>query len=316
LDALPLHYEAVTIALADGTLVPFLGAGFNLCDRPNGVSWNASQSLYLPSGSELSTYLANHFACPPESASNLAYVAQWIETLLGSGHLYERLRPVFGRNYPITTAHEFLARIARVARTTGADRVRIGPQVIVTANYDELLENAFTKAQEPFHLLTYVTEGSRQGKFLHRTPEGTQHFVEIPNQYDGISTGTVILKLHGALSATPSDDESVVITEDHYIDYLSRAPLSTLIPATVLAVLRRCNFLFLGYSLRDWNLRVILHQLSKERSKTYQSWAIQKEAHPIDQKYWLMRGVELLQIDLHTYMSGFDAALQRTGMDL
>jgi hypothetical protein len=92
--------------------------------------------------------------------------------------------------------------------------------------------------------------------------------------------------------------------------------LSTLIPATVLAVLRRCNFLFLGYSLRDWNLRVILHQLSKERSKTYQSWAIQKEAHPIDQKYWLMRGVELLQIDLHTYMSGFDAALQRTGMDL
>ncbi len=74
--------------------------------------------------------------------------------------------------------------------------------------------------------------------------------------------------------ASPERD-SFVITEDHYIDYLTRTDISNLLPVTLAAKLRKSHFLFLGYSLRDWNLRVILHRIWGEQKLTYKSWAIQ-----------------------------------------
>ena len=75
---------------------------------------------------------------------------------------------------------------------------------------------------------------------------------------------SVILKIHGAVdrSSPDGEDDSFVITEDHYIDYLTRTDLANLVPITLAAKLRRSHFLFLGYSLRDWNLRVILHRIA------------------------------------------------------
>ena len=36
----------------------------------------------------------------------------------------------------------------------------------------------------------------------------------------------MILKIHGAVDRTDSDRDSYVITEDHYIDYLTRTDIS------------------------------------------------------------------------------------------
>ena len=41
--------------------------------------------------------------------------------------------------------------------------------------------------------------------------------------------------------------------------------------------LRRSHFLFLGYGMRDWNLRVILHRIWGEQRLKYKSWAIQRD---------------------------------------
>ena len=49
---------------------------------------------------------------------------------------------------------------------------------------------------------------------------------------------------------------------------------------TLTAKLRKSHFLFLGYGLRDWNLRVILHRIAGEQRLNYKSWAIQR--HPTD----------------------------------
>ncbi len=47
-----------------GKLVPFLGAGVNLCARPEGFHWSIQQSQYLPNGGELAKYLALKFRYP------------------------------------------------------------------------------------------------------------------------------------------------------------------------------------------------------------------------------------------------------------
>lgn len=59
-DFLDTHYKTVIKAITDGRVVPFLGAGVNLCGRPKEVAWSCGQTEYLPSGSELAQYLAEN----------------------------------------------------------------------------------------------------------------------------------------------------------------------------------------------------------------------------------------------------------------
>ena len=71
----------------------------------------------------------------------------------------------------------------------------------------------------------------------------------------------MILKIHGAVDRADAEADSYVITEDHYIDYLARENVARLIPAYLMARMRTSHFLFLGYGMRDWNLRVILRSI-------------------------------------------------------
>ena len=59
----------------------------------------------------------------------------------------------------------------------------------------------------------------------------------------------------------------------------------------------------LGYSLRDWNLRVILHRIWGELKLGYKSWAVQLNPQEIDQKFWRNRDVDILNIRLEDIAS-------------
>jgi hypothetical protein len=98
--------------------------------------------------------------------------------------------------------------------------------------------------------------------------------------------------------------DSFVITEDHYINYLTRTDICNLLPVTLVAKLRKSHFLFLGYSLRDWNLRVILHRIWGEQKLTYKSWAIQGKLELIDRDFWRKREVDVFNVPLEDYISG------------
>jgi hypothetical protein len=120
----------------------------------------------------------------------------------------------------------------------------------------------------------------------------------------------VILKIHGAVDRLTGERDSFVITEDHYIDYLTRTDISNLVPMTLAEKLRRSHFLFLGYSLRDWNLRVILHRIWGEQKLTYKSWAIQLSPQEFDQKFWTKRDVDLLDSRLEDYIPALSERIQ------
>jgi hypothetical protein len=165
---------------------------------------------------------------------------------------------------------------------------------------------------EPFDLVTYVAEGEQRGKFLHWTPDGEVCVIERPNEYRGLSfeQRSVILKIHGAVDRASAMWDSFVITEDHYINYLTRTDISNLLPVTLVAKLRKSHFLFLGYSLRDWNLRVILHRIWGEQKLTYKSWAIQGKLELIDRDFWRKREVDVFNVPLEDYISGLGERLK------
>jgi hypothetical protein len=82
-----------TRAIAEGRVVPLLGAGVNLSGRPSGVVWR--QGHDLPSGAELAAYLAATFEFPAQEPQDLLSVAQYIAVMTGSGPLYEKLHQLF-----------------------------------------------------------------------------------------------------------------------------------------------------------------------------------------------------------------------------
>jgi hypothetical protein len=110
------------------------------------------------------------------------------------------------------------------------------------------------------------------------------------------------MKIHGAVDRTTSDKDSYVITEDHYIDFLAHSDISYLVPVMLKMKMTKSHFLFLGYSLRDWNLRVILHRIWGERKLTYRSWAIQRDPQPLDFEFWSRRDVQILKCPLQEYV--------------
>ncbi len=81
-------------------------------------------------------------------------------------------------------------------------------------------------------------------------------------------------------------------------------------PVKLAAKLRRSHFLFLGYGLRDWNLRVILHRIWGTQELTYKSWAIRRSPHPIDQEFWSKRDVDILDVRLEEYVAALSERIQ------
>jgi hypothetical protein len=300
------HYALVAEFLADGDVIPFFGAGANLCDRPEDVAWERGR--FAPSGGELAQALAASSRYPdPDPNLDLLRVSQYVDALLGEGRLYRFLHDVFDANYPPTSVHRFFARVPAVLRERGRPQL-----LLLTTNYDDLVERALTEAGEPFDVVWYEAKhGPYQGRFLHRAPGAEVVPIERPNEYTGLALEDrpVILKLHGAIDRTNFKSDSYVITEDSYIDYLVGGDVGVQIPFSLLERMSDSHFLFLGYSMRDWNLRVILNRIWGAQQLDLQSWAVQRApAHPgareVEEALWRDRGdVDLFYVPLNEYVA-------------
>jgi hypothetical protein len=302
------HFRRVARAMLRGQVVPLLGAGANLCGRSPDVAWRPFE--HLPSGRELAQHLAEHFDYPTDDPLELVRVSEYAFVLNGSGPLYDRLREVFDSDYPISPLHRFLARLPRAAAEAGESEQGL---LVVTTNYDDALERALLEEEEPFDVVSYLADGEQRGRFVHLAADGESTVIERPNEYRGLDTNrTVVLKMHGAIDRANPDGrwDSYVITEDHYIEYLANTDVSNLVPVTLAAKLRRCHFLFLGYAMRDWNLRVILHRIWGAQKLRYKSWAVQLDPDVIDREFWELRGVDVIDAELGAYVARLEAELR------
>jgi len=327
MSELDAHYTIVTKHLVDGNVVPFLGAGANLCGRPHDTVWRQGQ--YLPSGRELASFLAQTYAyptrevklsCPSchaevrgtDEALDLLRVSQYVAAVAGdSGDLYRELHRVFDADYPATSVHRFLATLPAVLAKKGYPQRQL---LVVTTNYDDLMERAFREAGQAFDTLTYRAWGDYRGRFFHTPPEGEAKLIENPNNYTGVSLEQrpIVLKIHGAVNRGRDwEQDSYVIREDDYIEYLAcTTEINSVLPATVGKKLKLSHLLFLGYSLSDWNLRVILYRIWSKLKFSYKSWAIQVSPQRIDQEFWAKRNVEINDVGLEDYVKTLQARIE------
>ena len=250
---------------------------------------------------ELARRLADRFDLPADEGAELTRVAQYVALMRGSGPLYDELHELLAAEAAPTAIHRLFAALPPLLRERGAPH-----QLIVTTGYDLALERAFLAAGEEFDVVSYLAAGPNRGKFCHVAPDGIARVVDVPNTYAtelSLDRRTVILKLHGGIDPAPERAwESFVITEDDYIDYLPQSDLANAVPVGLAARIRRSHFLFLGYGMRDWNLRVVLSRLWGGAAVTYRSWAVTPSPQPIERAFWRSRDVDLVEAPLEEYI--------------
>jgi hypothetical protein len=318
-DDLSKEYELIVARLLSGTVVPVLGAGANLGYRPPDIEYERG-GRYLPSGSELAEVLAKFGLYPRADVLDvldLARVSQYAVARLDEGPLNAELHDVFAADYRPTRLHSFLVRLARHTREAKAARGEC--MLFMTTNYDDALEQAFRDEGEPYDLVTYINndinnDGRNRGHFRHISFEGKSSVIRVANKYMGIPLDrrTVIIKIHGAVDRLNVED-SFVITEDDYIDYITRADIAKLFPMRLVKKIMKSHFLFLGYSLRDWNFRVMLYRLRREGARQ-QSWAIEANPDPADRVTWPVRRVGILPVRVETFVAEIEQRIPALGM--
>jgi hypothetical protein len=328
---LDAHLGSIVGQLKWGEVVPFLGAGASLAGRPAPAAgedpescpacarplprtlqaWDPASHSHLPSGQELALYLASDLQYTPDEPQDLVRVAEYVATMASPKHLYRLLRNAFNADYPPTKLHELLARLPGQLRAKGG----IPLQVVVTTNYDDLLERAFRDAGEPIDVFTYMAVGREEGRFIHFPPDDEPRVVTKANEYpldlddEDNLVRPAILKIHGTVHRVDREHDSFVITEDDYIDYLTRE-ISSLLPKILITKLQESTILFLGYSLRDWNVRAMFRRIWDEAQVPTNSWAIQQHPDLLDRKSWETRNVRILPISLDEYVDALGARLE------
>ncbi len=115
-DGLDRHYRKVIKAMAEGRVIPLLGAGVNLCGRPENVVWERDDPRFLPSGGELASFLATYFDYPPDDTRDLLRISQYAKVSAGDGQLYAELREIFVPQHEPTALHKFLAAVPGILK--------------------------------------------------------------------------------------------------------------------------------------------------------------------------------------------------------
>ena len=113
-----------------------------------------------------------------------------------------------------------------------------------TTNYDKLIEKALMRVGKEPNVISYQKDRLRPASI--RSDPDADH--------------PLILKLHGDVDMV----DDIVITDEDYIDFIGRMndkdPFNP-IPMYVRERLTRWSTLFIGYSLMDYNLRLLLRTI-------------------------------------------------------
>lgn len=307
------HCAEMVGCMAEGILVPFFGPGVSLLNRTSDTPFIVGESL--PYAHELSLSIAKQIEYPWGDRTNLQRVS-WYGARFKPDELYKHLHDVFNA-VDTTEVHRFFAELPENLKAKG---YRDRRQVIVTANYDRVLDHAFDDKREPYDLLTYVansTDKTEVGRFRYK-PFGSQsEMVNDPSRFplpitNGSLKHTIILKIQGGVDWTDWDKGSFAVTDEDYIDYLARLNTPAYkIPAMLMEKMYDSSFLFLGFGVSEWNFRVVLRRFQSRKKFSHRSWAIMHPTERWDKAYWDEYGVKLLKVPLNDFIAILKEELSR-----
>ena len=159
--------------------------------------------------------------------------------------------------------------------------------IYVTVNFDPLLERALKANERP------PQRQSTRWRYKKAPVSQSKQGVEEPT-----AKSPLVYHVFGAFG--PDCEDSLVLTEDDYFDYLQATTAAKLIPSSVVAALVDNSLLFLGFRLTDWHFRVLFRVMmnlpGRDRLKNYCHVAVQ-----LDPDMQTMQDVESAKVYLSEY---------------
>ena len=269
--------------LEEGRIVPFLGAGASL-----------TGPVTPASASELAKNLADGSGFPisNDEPLDLARIASYYSARLGRPLLNGELRKQLAGPFTPGRIHRYLADLGQSL-------------LVITTNYDGLLEQAFREAGHDPHVVYHpFDDPDRAGVILwHKPGTNPEAFGEIEpqNLTLPIDKKPIIYKMHGHRHGGSEREDAYLITEEDYVEFLAEMQ----VPPVILRKLRNSSLLFLGYGLRDWNVRVLLRNL-RQVGRGF-AWAVQHDPEEVDERLWQARSVEILPMKIDQFVEQMEA---------
>lgn len=226
----------------DGKCTPFLGAG--ACYG------------FLPTGSVIAEKWAKEFDYPNPDHSDLAQVAQFVAV--------KHKDAIFPKDLLLRTWFRSIVP-PDLTKNNEPHSILAGLPfpVFITTNYDDTLARALlVKDKEP------MTDVCRWNSFLQGTHLNISYRVD---EEEPTEERPSIFYLHGHMD----ESQSIVLTEDDYFDFLVNISRDeSLIPARIQESLAYTSLLFIGYSLKDWDFRVLFRGLVTQKEKSLRRLSI------------------------------------------
>lgn len=206
---------------------PFLGAG---------ASYGS-----LPLGAEIAKDWAKEYGFPLEDSSNLISVAQYVALMTDPMFPKDKIVKMIEANNKApdfddeSEPHGVLAALPM--------------PIFVTTNYDNFMIRALRKRDKDAR-----QELCRWNAYVRGTASA------FDDGYKPTVANPVVFHLHGYSPIY----ESLVLTEDDYLDFLVNISQDKkLIPPPVQEAFMATSLLFIGYRIADWNFRVLFRSLAR-----------------------------------------------------
>jgi len=225
-------WEILLHRIKGGKCTPFLGAGAAL--------------PALPLGKEIAEQWSSQHGYPLPDTANLARVAQYLAVKHDPLFPKELLASLFKEKAPPNFGapdepHSVLSRLPL--------------PIYMTTNYDD------------FMVRTLKAEGREAVREVCRWKRDIE---SLPSEFDRGYVPTVqhpvVFHLHGQLD----EPQSMVLTEDDYLDFLVRiiATDPQILPPRIQQAFSDSTLLFLGYALTDMDFRVLFRMLVEYLEKS------------------------------------------------
>ena len=212
-----------------GKCTPFLGAG--------------ASAAALPLGSEVARQWARERGYPLWDVDDLPRVAQFLAVESDDAMTpKEAIQELFER---IVVPPDFSSE-----DEPHAILADLPLPIYLTTNYDDFLVRALrARGKDPVQEFCRWTDrpSLRARPSVFDRPEGFDPTPERP----------LVYHLHGLIDLP----ESLVLTEDDYVDFLVNIASADVVPPRIREALADSMLVFLGYRLADWNFRVIYRGL-------------------------------------------------------
>lgn len=221
---------------------------------------------------------------------------------------YYQLRPEYGqpallRNLSAQLSTQSIALYQSLAQVSN-------PLLIISAAYDNLLEQAFTLAGKRYVELSSIVQRSQDydiGHVLIRFSDNIEPMRTIPEEdlskirFSELGY-SIIYKIRGTCSdelKNCQDDtryDALILSESSYFNFAHYA--DRIIPTYLARQWRNRGFLFLAYRPKDWEDRLLASALLEKRSAQEPCYVIGACPEPLEQAYWEARNVKQYQVNL------------------